>query len=790
MRDYEDGIDRLNGLHSVFIMTKETYKPEYEDILKNDPRVTEYDIGEALYINQGKATYGGDIESRIVILNADAGLKISAPPIHGLDDAVPRANAVYMPDYARQSLGFETGDPFVATYRNKSLDLVVAGFFEATEYGMPNGLALRFFVADECFSELKHQIGASVWIAARFQDPYDSTAFNEDFLAQMDVGITAYATDAFVADFATTSENSVVPIMILTALIMVFALIIVLISLVVTRFRVTGGIEDAMHVIGVLKAGGYSSWQIIASYLMEYGVVSMPAALLGLLLSIPIFSAIRQVLGTISGTTWMLEANIPAGIITALVLTALVLLMVLLACRRIRKIPPVDALRGGTASNSFRRNRFPLHKGASSVQTQLGLKNTLAYSKQYITIGVILAAATFAIVIIGAMYQNFVMDNAALIRMVGIETSDVALTVARHTDADALAGELESLPEVRKTLMLDMLGFQVDGTDVMGFCSNDFTRMETMLAYEGRFPVYDNEVAFPGLLAERLGKTIGDRVKVKANGVSQEFVICGYFSSAAYNGQLGALSLGGYQRFDPNYRRSTIQVYLNEGVTFGEFEALLMQNYGFVNIYRQEENDRYAAAKARAEEKIANYLQYYGIDSVEYAVIYNGEIILSGSSAVYQIEKISDYKEWVRTQIGVYADVVSLLTQVVSIISLGIIALILSMTVRQIVQKRRRELGIMKSGGYTTKQLARQLAISFLPFSLLGVALGCAGGALSVNAAVTAMFSVTGVHNANVHIYPPAAVAIGLLTLLFTFAVTNISAKRIRHITVYELLAE
>ncbi|MDR0491172.1 MAG: hypothetical protein LBH28_08025, partial [Oscillospiraceae bacterium] len=49
IKDYEYGIERLNGLHSAMIMTKETYKPKYEDILKNDSRITEYDIGETVY---------------------------------------------------------------------------------------------------------------------------------------------------------------------------------------------------------------------------------------------------------------------------------------------------------------------------------------------------------------------------------------------------------------------------------------------------------------------------------------------------------------------------------------------------------------------------------------------------------------------------------------------------------------------------------------------------------------------------------------------------------------------
>ena len=59
-----------------------------------------------------------------------------------------------------------------------------------------------------------------------------------------------------------------------------------------------------------------------------------------------------------------------------------------------------------------------------------------------------------------------------------------------------------------------------------------------------------------------------------------------------------------------------------------------------------------------------------------------------------------------------------------------------------------------------------------------------------VNPAVTAMFASSGVYNANVHISPIAAAVIGVLALLFTFAVTNISAMRVRSITVYELLSE
>ena len=796
MDDYNAEVERLNGLHSVFVMTKDTYLPAYEDIIKNDPRVVEYDIGEVIFNGQLTIDYGGELEHRVMILNADDARTISAFHLSGdgvnsMSDTSGGSlgSAVYLPEYAMH-MGFEIGSPFKFNYRNRPVDLRVAGYFESSEYSMSNGAALKFFAADECYKELKQLMGSSVWIAIRFDDPYYSTQFNETFLSEIDVEIAFFAEDSFVMDYEGTASNSITPIMIFTSILLIYALVIILILLLVTRFRVINSIEDTMHSIGVLKAAGYTGKQIIASYVAENSIMAIPAAMLGVLLAIPSFSVIRKALASMSGSNWSLGASIPVGLIAATLVIAFLILTALHSCRNLRKLQPVDALRGEVALFSRRRNAFPLHRGAGSVHTRLGLKSASSNLKRHVMSGLVLAAATFVIIIIAAMYQNFVINRTALTRMIGIELADVDLSVARHTDAAALATELLSMPEVRKTAMLDWRTFQIDGISVMGFVSDDFGLFETMLAHDGRFPIYDNEIAIPKLLADRLGKVLGDSVKVKANGVTQEFIISGYYSSANNGGQIGSLTLEGYQRLDLNYIRNNIKVYLNEGVSFEAFSDMLISHYGVVNVYLPAENDKFGAAKARAEEKIANYLKYFGIDSVEYAVIYNGEIILSGSSDSYQIEKITDFKAWADSQITVYGEIVRLLTQVVSIISLAIIAAILTMTARQIVVKRRRELGILKSCGFTSKQLTKQLAISFLPCSLLGAAIGCVGGTFMVNPAITAMFSSTGVYNANVYIYPPAAIAIGILTLLFSFAVVNISAMRIRRITAYELISE
>ena len=787
--DHMAGLDRLNSLHSSMIMTKDMYLPSFEDIIRSDPRVSQYEICELLYPDRPTVNYGGEIDFNAMIFNLDKPWQISPPFIVEEDPGLPREQAIYLPVYAK-GLGYMTGDAFTMVYKNRPYHFIVAGFFEASDSATSNGYGIRYYVPAECYEILREQFGSHVWIAVRFFDPHDSTAFNRDFVSQIDTEFSVMGGGSLIMSFDMMFTLAAVPIMSMSALILTFALIIAAISLMVVRFRVSTGIEGAMHEIGVLKASGYTSGQIIACYLAEYAAVALPAALLGTVAVIPLFAPIRQVLFTVSGTTWTLGANIPAGLMAALCITAILLVMVLLSCRRIKNLPPVDALRGGTASNSFRRNRFPLDRGAWSVQARLGLKNMFAYGKLYVMIGVIVTGISLSITFIVVMYQNFSGDMSAFVKMSGVEFSDVLLTVTQQADADSMAEELEKMPEVRKTSMYDWVSIRVGGTDVAGFASNDFDAMESTRAHDGRFPKYDNEIAMPKLLAAQLGKEIGDGVAVRANGMTQEFIITGFFSTTNNGGRVAAITGAGYRRFDPGYTRKSINVYFNEGVSYDAFSEKLTQSFGVLNVYRQDESGRFAEAKARAEEKISAYMEQYGINSIEYAVIYNGEIILSGSSGAYQVEKIENFQELIKTQIGIYAQTMALIAGVIAIVSLVIISLILSMTIRSIVVRRRRELGTLKACGFTTKQLARQLAISFIPAALVGVITGCVTGAYAVSPAMTVIMSFQGVHNAELEVHAPTVILLGAAIGLAVFVIANASAMRIKNISVYELLSE
>jgi len=788
-KDFYDGIDRLNSLHNVMLISRNQYNPAYDDIIRNDPRVAQYEIKQPLFNWLEKTYYGGESDLTILIFNIDEPMEISGvKEILEEDTGIPRDNAVYLPTLAK-TFGFKTGDNFKFFVKNREYNLTVAGFFDTNEFANLNTMVIKFFVSDECYKILSGQISSAVWITARFHDFNDGEKFNKDFADA--IGIEE--TDLIAGFTSATSKSVISNSSMVAAIIVVFALLISVISMFVIRFRVTSSIEDTMHEIGVLKATGYTNRQIISSYIMEYGIIAFPASVFGIFLSIPFFPAARNIMTQMSGFSWTLSVNITVGLISALALTFIMLLMVYGSCNKIKKMPPVQALRGGIAANSFRKNFFPLKKGSGSVHIKLAFKNMLAFVKSYAMVGLVISGIAIACTFIAIIYQAFVIDLNGFMQTIGMETYNINITATRHTDANALAAEIAQMPEVKKTVMLDVQlvnALSIEDIPVGCNISDDFSVFKNLKAVRGRMPECDNEIALPMNLAARINKKIDDKAVITLNGIKREYIITGFFPSIINSGELTAMTFDGMRVLNPNYERTNISIYLNNNEDNEKFIEKLKQQYGVLNVHKQEENEKFAAAKLRAEEKIAFYLERYDVDSVEYAVILNDEIIISGSSSAYQIEKITDWQEFIDTAVSPFANMVAMLTQIIAVVSLIIISLILFMVMKVIVHKRRRELGIMKSSGYTSKQLIRQLSISFMPVAVIASAAGSAAGALLVNPLMSMVLSMAGAGGAKFEVNIPATVIVGLFIVLFTYIAANLAARRIKKISVYELISE
>lgn len=783
--------EELNSPHYFTAMNKGLYKDAYTDYFMTDSRVQTVEKEDIVYMTNAKIDFGQTVQLNVMAFNADAPREIAPLKIMERSDNVPKEKEIFIPYYAK-SVGYQLGDTYRIEYKNKSYSFIVAGYYESAEFNQPMAPVIKYFLSQEAFDALAQEIGSSVGISVRGKDSSQLAELIESFQKEVDFDISGFEKGTMVADLSMNSTTATLSIKMIFALFIAFSVFAILIILMMIRFRVSTSIEDEMHNIGALGAIGFTSGEIIASILIEYSLIAVTGGIAGASVTFGLLPVITSLMTSVSGILWNIKADLFIIILTILVLLVLVLLVCMLSARRINKLPPVKALRGGTENHSFKKNHIPLDKGIGNIHLRLGFKNILSNLKLYLMVGFILTGITFVMLILSVTYDNFVNDRTSFIKMTGAELSDVTITVTKHGKQEEFLKKLESMDEVRKTSMTDMVAIEIDGISMFGTVSDDYSIMESLFVYEGSMPVFPNEVVTTKVVSDQLNKQIGDTVTVKAAGVEKEYIMTGFTQSTMNGGTLGLLTLEGYRGLIPEYQRNTVNVYLNAGTDINEFIEVLKNKFGVINEQKEEasSDDKYAGVKARAEEKISNYISQYGVDSLEYSVSLNGEIILSGGSSNYQIEEIVNFSETLEAKLGSFITSISLLLQVITVVSLAIVTLILFLVIRSIIAKRKVEFGILKANGYSTPELMLQLALSFVPVSICSGVLGAILGGILVNPILTLLFSVLGVSHFVFTINPILAAIVIISIIIATFIIAMAATYRLKSVSVRNLLTD
>lgn len=180
----------------------------------------------------------------------------------------------------------------------------------------------------------------------------------------------------------------------------------------------------------------------------------------------------------------------------------------------------------------------------------------------------------------------------------------------------------------------------------------------------------------------------------------------------------------------------------------------------------------------------------YGVDSAQYALMVDGEVILSGDTNDYEIDRIENNRRLFVTNVNSIADSTRMMAALIIMGTVVLVVLVLYMVIKSMLTKRRREFGIYKALGYTDRQLMEQIAISFLPASVGGTLAGSLAACLSVNRMASLLFERLGISEMNFVVEPWLILLMAFALVVFAFAVSMVLAGKIRGITVYGLLTE
>lgn len=731
--------ERMKELHtpdiiSYFETGSQTKK--IESAAEQFPQTKHWESEQALLLYEARVNQGEEeVSGNLMILDAHQQRQLSPfrtiTPIESED-----ARTIYLPYTFQVGSGYNVGDPFAFMYDNQIHTYTIGGFIEDPLMGTTTIGAMKVFLTTEGFESLYAKVSAQAryqFLSVALTDPAKALEL-EKVLGEV---ISSSDSNAFFS--VTTAEAGLegnrIFVSLLAAILVIFAMVMVIISLIVIRFQIVTHIEDQMMNIGVLKANGYTTRQIVHAILLQFTAVTLIAVIPGLILSILVMPLVGNLISASIGLLWPSAFDGLSGLLSLLIVTGLVLLVSLLSSLRIRSITPVMALQNGLKAHNFQRNYAPLEKNRMPLQFALSLKSVLQQWKQNVMIVIVVAGLTFSSIFCSILNFNFNGDVTALTDLIGLERSSLLLTLKEKQKQPELFTEVAALDHVDKITILDTKVASVKEINLALQVSDDFSRMETKTIYQGRQPEHDNEIAISGIVAKKANLHIGDEAPVAVDGVTSTYLITGLSQQINQLGMVASMTTDGMKRLLPDYRPAMINVYLDGETTGEKFTQLLNEQY----------------------------------------------------PGVWNITNIQELQ---KSNLGSFTSAVSSLTIVITVVTILVVSLILYLVIKTLIQKRKLEFGILKATGYTTLNLMTQITLSLLPVIGAGVLLGGLLGYFYTDQAFVLMLSSLGIYNAKLSVNLPQMLLLCILILGVAYMVSMLVTRRIRNISVYDLMSE
>ena len=683
----------------------------------------------------------------------------------------------------RDKLEIEVGDTLTVICNDKEFTFTLVGFYESGlwYYGT------KAVITEDDFAYLENYMERYEVIGINTVPGTDNESLLKEFKAfAQDISVNDLTSVVTVMSYESIQSMNEVNMSLLSFIIGIMAAVIVIAVMIMIRFRIVSDIKEQIVSIGVLEAIGYTSGEITASYIAEYVLIAFISALISVF---PAFLLAQALLQSAAASVHY-GGSVPAPAVPVIVCIIMVLLFVgitaLIHAMAVRKYPPVLAFRKGIETHSFKKAVAPLEKTKGSVHVRLAMKEFLQGTGN-IGLTVCITACT-VMVLLSFMIGSFFSDPDRILNSIcGHELCDIRIEGVVDMDAEAFAAELEEMPEVEQVLpMASHLGVKIDGNDssLLLEVYEDYAKTSTIVVTEGRLPEHANEAALAVQVTGAQKLSVGDTVTLEFGKVKREYLITGIVNSAV-NPLTAYLTTEGFRRMDPIYKPDAFDIYLKAGADKNAVADLLKSRYGKeITEYLDEEvsgDTLEERIRSAADISMAKAMTEQGVSYMEYAIRVGDEII-TGSTAAMSIKNLTFVKEENQEIAGMLVTSFAGISIIMMVISAVIVTLILSILMSSTIRKQYRELGIMKGLGYTSKELMFQMAFRIIPAAFIAVVIGTGLSLL--------LMRVVDAYVAKIAVSAAGTVIMDILIIAFCFISAYISARRIKKITVYELITE
>lgn len=736
--DYKANFDRyhdkLNAEHVT--LTIDDYNGEIKefltDELKNDNSIAEFRLDSCMHMTGTFSYNGGEMNSWFIFIEKQTALTRTIGKAAIVEES-KFTSGIYLP-MIYKTKEIKMGAPLQMSIGSYTVEYTVCGFFNSVMAGSNNCGLTQIILTQDKYAELEilGYAPKSTLCSVRLYDKSENVNYEADLKSAVserfpNVNMISNSYDMVLqARYISQSICSMV--------ISAMAFLVLLIAVVVIVSNIVNYIQVNLTNLGALKAVGYTSRQLICSLLLQFLGLAMLAGFVGSGLSYSFFPALNSMMTAQTGIPYAIHFLPLPIIISLIILGEAVALTVWLSSRRIKKIEPIIALRSGVQTHNFKRNHIPLEKTKAPLNFALALKTTLSGVKQNITVCITMIVLSLVVVFSGVMTANMITDTTSFINLIVGETADSCISVCAEAENEFLQ-DISDDSRVEKVYLYTTISVtHSGGAELLATICDDFSIVNNQeVIYKGRFPKYANEIAIGAKYAKEKGLKVGNEIEITANGKKEKYLICGFTQVTNYLGRDCLVVRSGYERLgaitDTSY-------YLN------------LSDGTDIDAFNKEIREKFA--------KNVN-------------TTINIKSTVDGASEVY----------------------VSLMTIIVIAIlflSAIIIAFVLYLLVRTMLNNKKRDYGILKSLGFTTRQLIFQTAISFMPAIIVSTIVGLIVSSLVMNPLLSVFFSSLGILKCTFTVPIGFITIAGIGIILLSFGIACLLSLKIKKIAPRNLL--
>ena len=711
---------------------------QYEEIFTSQEEVTEFESSFCLLNVDGDYRGEKDKEEEpyVFIIGAiEEERNICRIPTENM--ANTKKNSIILPYYLAVANSYEIGESFYLTLGEKEYEFEIMGFSEDPMFSSPTNIAMyRIYITEEYLEEIMKDGKMDFYKGYEFKMKLNGSP-DEAEKKYLSILRSEIGNSGDNLGLSWESMKSGISLMsdIGMGIILVFAVLLVVIAMLIIRFSVRNFIEENLKNIGILQASGYTAKELRSSSLLEILMITITGEALGLVFGYACGGIIGNMESIMMGLKWNQGFDFKCALISVVGITLVILCITFLSAKVYGKISVLEALRGGIHTHNFKKNHLPLEKTRQPLSLALGEKSIIREKLKSLSIFSIVVILSMASCMGFFLYDNFVTDTTALLKLSGIESADVLI---QGKDMEETGNEIQTWEEVKQVKYYKFVDITIEkgekkntiGCDVW----NDPEIVENDVVIEGRLPRYENEIVVTSKVSEMLDIEVGDVVYVTGTGEKLDYIVVGIDQKINNLGIKALLSFEGEDRLNGSTEVSYVYVDGKEG-------------YGYKEL----------------NEKIVSYFPE--------------------ASCV-------DHRKTVESSLGSITMAMKMICIVFVAITVVVVFLVVMLLIKSKVIREWKNYGLYKAIGYTTGQLVMQTVMSNLPIMFFGAV---AGGILSiytVNPLCSICLSICGIKKSELTVQGGWIFITVIGITLLSFMVAVLYSYKVRKLEPVKMLAE